>query len=726
MESEEELFLRQDAAFLETPEGVLLRGGGEDFFLKGKSAYRWLTALAPALSVGCTPERLCAGLDAERGTAVRRLLAQLVQSGFLRVRRVEPAGVLDEATRSRFAEQLAFLAHHTDTPRAAFRKVREARVLAVGDGPAAASAVRLLLRNGVRQVALCGSVDEAPDGLELFPGQDAAAVLGRAASWHPDALLVLPEGPSAGLVAALADHAAQRGLLFLAGCARAGRLLLGPLVRQGATGNSCWHCLQLRIARTGMSVAPEESPFELYPAVSAAAGSELAAELFKSLSGCIESELASGVVIRDPLSLESVREPLAAHPECPRCGQEESLDEGIDRILEFASGRHDLPRDDEERAAGQAAALAPTLGPLAECDDQELPQLLVKTGRVRAPDTTDPGAVRHAYGYSFATLEAARIDAVERMVRRTAVDDRTPSFLPKTLGTWEQLTDEGSDALSAARFGTRRPSTAPGDGPGPGPGLAKASAQDGSAEKSTWVPAFSLSRRTLTWIPQHIAFGPAGTDRVGTDSAGAAVGYGAGATFEETALAGVLSVLLHERVEAGLRGEVTVQALELTAAEHAGKELSILPALRRLAGALHFGELPAPDPAEPARVVVARAEPPTGSGRRPVQVAAIGLTRAEALLGAVLELAGLLQPPYDTPRLDSARALVCPDAWPWPAAPAEPVPAESALSASEAVDLAGLLAALGRRGREAVLVSTLPMAVAAGLPALTGRVLLTR
>lgn len=449
----------------------------------------------------------------------------------------------------------------------------------------------------------------------------------------------------------------------------------------------------------------EESPSELFPAVSAAAGSELAAELFKCLSGCIESELAGGVVIRDPLSLESVREPLVAHPACPHCSPEESLDEFIERILEFSAGRHDLPRGGEERAAGRAAALAPTLGPLADYDDQELPQLLVKTGRVRAPATTDPDAVPHACGYSFETLEAARTDAVERMVRRTAVDDRTPSFLPKTLGTWEQLTDEGRDALSAARFGTRRPSTAPWDGP---------------AEKSTWVPAFSLSRRTVIWIPQHVAFAPAGTD-----SAGEAVGYGAGATFEETALAGVLSVLLHERVEAGLRGEATVQALELTAAEHEGRELSILPALRRSAGALHFGELPAPDPAEPARVVVARAEPPTGGRRRPVQVAAIGLTRAEALRGAVLELAGLLQLPHGMPRLGSARSLVCPDAWPLPAAPPEPA-ASGTPAEPEAADLAGLLAALGRCGREAVLVSTLPPAVAAGLPALTGRVLLTR
>ena len=414
----EELFLRQDAAFLETPEGVLLRGGGEDFFLKGKSAYRWLTALAPALSVGCTAERLCAGLDADRAAAVRRLLAQLVRSGFVRVRRVEPEGVLDAATRSRFAEQISFLAHHTDTPQAAFRKVREARVLAVGEGPAAASAVRLLLRNGVRRVALCGSVDDAPEGLEPFPGHDDAAVLGRAASWRPDALLVLPEGPSAGLVAALADHAAQRELLFLAGHARADRLLLGPLVRHGGTSDSCWHCLQLRIAlteTTETSAARGEPPIELFPAVSAAAGSELAAELFKSLSGCIESELVNGVVLRDPLSLESTREPLVAHPSCPHCSHEEPLGECADRILEWSSGGHDLPRDGEKRAAAQTAALAPPRGPLADyvvrtvgSGDTAAPNENADNNNTAAPSPATTGLtstpVTMAYEYSGGEL----------------------------------------------------------------------------------------------------------------------------------------------------------------------------------------------------------------------------------------------------------------------------------------------------------------------------------
>lgn len=63
--------------------------------------------------------------------------------------------MLDAETSAAFAEQIAFFAHHTDTPKAAFRTVRDARVLLVGDGPCAASAARLLLRNGVRRVALC-------------------------------------------------------------------------------------------------------------------------------------------------------------------------------------------------------------------------------------------------------------------------------------------------------------------------------------------------------------------------------------------------------------------------------------------------------------------------------------------------------------------------------------------------------------------------------------------
>ncbi|MCX4670902.1 hypothetical protein OG453_30115 [Streptomyces sp. NBC_01381] len=700
--SNEELFLRQDAAFIEAPGGVLLRGSSEDFFLKGGSAYRWLTALAPALSRGCTEERLCAGLDEERAAAVSRLLGQLASSGFLRARRVEGDDVLDAETSAAFAEQIAFFAHHTDTPKAAFRTVRDARVLLVGDGPCAASAARLLLRNGVRRVALCrvaaGSDDAqgavaGVEGLEIFDERDGAAVRRRAAAWRPDALLVLPYGVPGALASDLAEHAGERGLLFLSGDASSEFLLLGPLV---GTGKSCRFCLQLWLAENGTIGG---APAELFPAVSAAAGSELAAELFKQLSGCMDSELSGGVVLRDPISLESVREPLAVHLDCPYCIKQQSLREFTASVMRFAAGGADLPVESAERAAHQETAAAPRLGLLAGFDDAELPQLLVKIGRARVGGAPGPDA----YGCSYDTLEAARTDAVERLARRVAAVRRTPVFMPVLTGSHGRLRGEGTDALPATAFGSPSPHT--GEDP---------------EGKDAWIPAYSLSRRVVTWIPERIAFAPA---LAAADPHGdMAAGYGAGATFEETALNGLLSVLLHERVRAACAGTAAVRRLDPSAAGQVSRELSILPSLRRLAADVSFTEVLGDGP---ERVVVAHAQPLRDSRRTAVRVAAIGLTRTDALHRAVLELAGLLQLPAEGPRLDSARSVVLVPYEEFPEARGEAEPGPG--SGAEAADggLAGLLAALRGRGREAVIVRTLPPAPAAGLPALTGRVLLT-
>ncbi|MGW8485720.1 YcaO-like family protein [Streptomyces sp. NPDC055886] len=707
-----ELFLRQDSVFLETPEGVLLRGGEEDFFLKGKSAYRWLTALAPALSEGCTEEQLRSGLDAQRSEAVGNLVAQLVRSGFLRERRVESAELLNAEVRFRFAEQIAFLAHYGDTPQAAFRKVRSSRVLVVGEGPGALAAVRMLLRNGVHAVALCGADAEAPQvrsardrllgelfdagvgaSLDLMAEHSDERIAARAAAWEPDAMLAVPEGPSAKLLDLLAAHAAQNGLSFLPGRLRSGKIMLGPLLTGGSS--PCERCFQLRLAESGPAAFPAESE-QLFPAVAAAAGSELAADLFKQLSGCMRPESAAAVVIRDPLSLESTRELLSVHPACPSCMRRETPADFARSLEELAVGGHDLPSETAARSSHHAAVTAPTFGELAGYDDDELPQLLVKTGRVRRAAEGGSAAV----GHSFDTLQAARVDAVQRLVRHHAVSRRAPAFLPTRVGSCGELMSDGQEVLPAERFSA----LAPGD----------VRSSTGQAAV-TWVPALSLAHRTAVWIPRDVAF-----DGAESTSSHRAAGYGAGATFEETVTSGLLSALLHERLRDRIAGRAGARDIELPSGS-AGKDLAILPSVRRLAGGLHLSEITGETPVS---VVVARADAPASG--KPLQVAAVGVTRTAALRTAVLELAGMLQGPQDGPYPDRAETLACPDDWPRlgthaPAGDQEP-PGTPAGRTEPAI----LLDALRRAGREAVYVTISPPTGASQqLPALCGRVLLT-
>ncbi|WP_433545101.1 TOMM precursor leader peptide-binding protein [Streptomyces sp. CA-294286] len=733
------LFLRQDAVFLEAPDGVLLRGGRGDFFLKGKAPYRWLVALAPALSAGRTQDELCEGLDAGRRAAVERIVGQLVEGGFVQRRRGEPDALVDPAAQQTYAEQIAFLAHHTETPLAAFRRIRSGRVLVVGEGESARAAVRMLLRNGVGRVALCGgpapdaaSPGPVPDGgrpgtdgraddlgrdgleeagrFERLPAEDDVQVLAALARWRPDAVLAVPQGPSLRLLDALFHHAAQNSLLFLAGRQQGKELRLGPLL--SGRNSPCWTCAQLQQAEYGPSefaaalfgekVSGRSRNREiLHPAVAAAVGSELAAEMFKSLSGCMESELTGALVIRDVLSLESVREPLHAHPHCPDCPPPAAPDDHAQRLHALAAGEQDV-----EEGRLSEAPMTPLTGLLAAYDDADLSQHLVKTGSVRRNGPPGPAA----FGHSHLSLERARADAVRRLAADAAARAGRPAFLPVLRATPRQVAADAGIAPAAAPLLSPSLRTAPDVG-------------------VTWVQALSLTRRAAVWIPAEAAFGDAQADVPGP------TGHTAGSGFAETALSGILAALLRERLLDRLAGKAEAQTLVPTTEEAARAELSILPALERRSGELRLCELTSDGP---ARVAVVGTD---GTQHPSVHVAGVGLNRTDALLAALLELAGVLQNPHPGPRLDGPRTFVCPDNWPAlgptgavpTTGPADgPVPADlqanprADLPDNPRADLTGVLEVLRSTGRDALFVSTTPPFTRRSAPLITGRVLLTR
>ncbi|CAM5663527.1 hypothetical protein SAVIM338S_06838 [Streptomyces avidinii] len=164
------VLLRQDSVFLESEDGVFLRSGAGDFFIKGQWVHPLLSRLARALAGGATLRELCQGLPEERARVVSALVRSLADRDFVRTLDDEPDGLLDAAEESYFAEQLAYLSHHTRTPRAALRRVRDARVAVLGaasdagPGTGAWSAVRTLARNGVGHLALLSGAPEAGPG----------------------------------------------------------------------------------------------------------------------------------------------------------------------------------------------------------------------------------------------------------------------------------------------------------------------------------------------------------------------------------------------------------------------------------------------------------------------------------------------------------------------------------------------------------------------------------
>ncbi|MER7000322.1 TOMM precursor leader peptide-binding protein [Streptomyces sp. NPDC000410] len=735
---------------------MFLRGAHGDSFLKGKAVYQWLTALAPRLAVGCGIDALCDGLDDRRRDMVVRLVERLHGAGFLTLREPEPAGLLPDEVEQRFGEQISFLAHDGDRPRERFRRWRETRTMVVGSGPAAVSAVRTLLRNGAREVAVAWRGDDAPTGawdgdlaeltdagtparLEKFRLDSADAAVHAVDAWAPDAIVLTPDERNAEespLRELLFAHAYGTRRVFIAAREAGGYLVKGPLVPAG--GRSCWSCAENWLAEhmaDTMTVQENGHEYpELYPAVLAAVGSELSLEIFRHIAATGPAGLESAVVVQDPLTLAARRETLPPHPRCPACAPQTDVPDTKASLLALAEGRLDLPADADERYERYRSVLAESTGMLRRFDDASVPQTAVKAGAVRGA-----GSARGlTYGFHADSLIEARCAAVERAAIRAAAT--APAPLATVHRTRKDLADQGESTVTADGLAlTRRPDPGRED--------------DGRDEERAirWTPALSLLDLRTVWVPADLVSG-AGNDPAAEH---ALSGYGAGASFTEVAVGGVLSALLHERIQETLGGR-TDPAAELIPLDDAaaGSGLSIVPGLAR-SGTLTVAALPGPGP---AHVVTARHESPDGT----LQTVAAGVDRAEAARAALVELAGRIQrrsltEPEPEPEgtaadrdgtaPDGGPSLLCPPQWPALAPspghpstghpstgrpnPGHPGPATAPSppppgTAEGADRLARLVAGLRADGRDALLVATPPASLGGTeAPVRVGRVLLT-
>ncbi|WP_424216100.1 TOMM precursor leader peptide-binding protein (plasmid) [Streptomyces sp. BI20] len=744
------IFLRQDAVFIEADGGVFLRGGNGEFFVDNPSAYPWLSRLAPALAAGTTLRELCSGLDPARAATLTHLVGLLAGHGFVRSLAEEPDELLGPAERARFAPQLAYLAHHTDTPAAALRRVRRARVLVAGAGHGAPAAARALLRNGFGRVGLlrpdgagdpeaaasvraeareltAAGVDAGVEELPI-PG-DLRAEDTRISDWAPTAVLVTAEGLTGTAVTALADLARRRAAPFLAVRLVGETLLKGPLVDPGAAG-ACRHCLRRQLGDTADDAllaaflrdeenerprrvfsgrTPGDSAFT--PLLDAMTGNELAAEMFLHVSGAFSSELLGAVVLQDVESLESRREWIPRRLDCPACGPgpdggSEGTRQVMTAVKSFRAGDADLSEDPVERASRHAAALAPTTGLLRAFDDDDLPQFPVRAARLRVADPAGTEVLGHAVGTSL----DARALAVERALRHAAA--HAPAPPPTRYTTAAALRVEQGDPVAFAGLE---------DHPRP------------------WTPTLRLRDDATVWVPVERAL-PTGP--------GAPAGVGVGCSARATLTSALLSALLTERLDALLAGLARPAPLRSTQGLQA-LDTPLLRALNR-GGTLRLGRLPDPRdgtaPSLPVHVVLARHEPDRPGTGPSHQVAAIGATESAAVGAALVELVAALGP-YPAGAPGGPTTVRCPEDWPTPDLPPHPAPPvpvpvpvddrahghgpgpdEDTGTRAES-DPERIVAALAARNRDALFLPLAPAALPTGPDgtptALIGRVLLT-
>ncbi|GAB2556960.1 hypothetical protein [Kribbella endophytica] len=421
--------MRQDVAFLETLDGVYVRGADGPFVIRGAGAYRYLSALLPHLDGSNELSEIVAGLPEAHVGAVKSLLGTLASRGVV----LDGAGaVVDEEVRERFPSQIALLEHHGDDG-SGFARVAAARVLVVGeDAESTATLAAALTANGV------GSAADGFVKTSTQAGETADLVC----------LLAL-DGPSQQLFA-LAEQARQAGTAFLPVIRVGDQLVAGPW--QGSVSiqsallrmsdNALSGTAELwQAAVAGPSTAPARSAL---PGVAATMLLNVVGfEIFKQLSGTMPSDLDETVVLVDPDRLTVHTEHVVAHPavepaavsaaekspagssvpaSATEVGATEAGATGLGAAAAGAAeagGVAEFAADSVETAYRRFdSVVADTVGLMRRFDDDAVPQIPVKTAVLLAPAADAKPLVT----FGVETVLEARLAALEAAAVRYALN----------------------------------------------------------------------------------------------------------------------------------------------------------------------------------------------------------------------------------------------------------------------------------------------------------------
>ncbi|HTZ43216.1 MAG TPA: TOMM precursor leader peptide-binding protein [Jatrophihabitans sp.] len=607
--------LRNDVVFLRVDTGIYLRSAETSCVLKGPGVYDWIAALGPRMTGEWTVADLCTGLDDARRRTAEGLLRTLLDRGFARDASASDDGGLTEPVLARFASQINFVEHfmHGDdrSPQQLFGAFRTSRVLLIGGRAGILdAAVRGLLRNGLAEVSVAGAHTPESFTAELAALEAAGA---------PANLVSLPAVPhdvgDYDVVIAAADAGSGAALLELTrrvvGADRpapvllpvvvhGGHAILGPV--SGPAEQPCWVCAQLRWAansdpRTGadfwrglaLGTAGADGGSSLI--TDEMLGNALAFEVFRLRSGQLGRDDQSRAVVQDLTTLESGRERVLPHPQCPL--------------------PHQVPAGEARPLAGQepnliegSVLVSPRLGLLSAWTDESIKQIPVKTGRVRLGW---PGALAGGAREIAAFDVDVILDARARAVLAAA------STYAGRLGPIGRSGGGSAEEIALDRFEVRSGAAA-----GPQQWLAAVSLADGSPAR---VPAAVA----YPWSPANAGLAAEPT------SAGAAAGW----SVEEVQERGLCSALAYRAIRAALRSGAPLPRVaegELAADDESA---FLLEALRHLDLRPRVLLLPGAEPAHAALVLV-----DNPAGGRPDWAIGSGLSAQDAVRAGLRDAVG--------------------------------------------------------------------------------------
>lgn len=718
--------LLHDTAFFLTDRGLLFLREQESFLIKNKAAIRWFSRFGPYLDGGHTLAELCEGFEPERFANIATLVGTLLQKGVLKNIQTEPAFLLPEAVRQRFASQIECIAHHSDTPQRCFQAFRQSHVLLVGTGEMLFTLARSLLHNGLQELTLA-SLDNTQEcerrlatdlqdmrqsGVECALTSMTYSALQHSQDMRAyDLVTCCAESDGLGQIAKLNTFCLEADVPFLPAVTLGGLALLGPLVH--STSGPCWLCALLRFSsnaestysaalwqamQCGQSFAGTGT--RLFTPPARMIGNGLGFEIFKILTKILPSEVENGALVQNLETLESGRNTLMRHPSCPACSQAKNIS-ARQRLQAIVTGQRDCHLASEELSARAQLLIDPLLGICSRFADDDLTQMPLHQTKLLLGSPTSPLEQRlDVRAYSMNHLREARQLACAEALKRYA--RALPDKKNLIFANRDEIEKYGEQVIEAHQLSTWSGG--------------HTTAQNNC---TVWQPAFAYFAQTCCVVPAAAIYPASSLNRQGMierNTAGLAIGQ----TFQETLADGMLSALAFIHLRDLLSDQARVIQRDPATLEVNDADLHfLLKSLDHLEQRYTVLEVVHPSPLHV--VIVQSADmPKIGS----LYTIGWGLSGSTALKKALLELLGKLQTLQvdgeivDTscaffPAFSSCNAFVCAD------------PTASRFLDSEAT-LAQIEDYLRSQPYEVLFVDTTPLDIYEHATYISGSVLIAR
>ena len=646
--------LKHNWVFIQTADGLLVKGEEKDFYLKGKSIARWVFALKPYLTGEYTLEQLCEKLAPAQREHMQQILTHLWQKGVvINLLPEAPEDLLPSDLYQQFRAQIEYLAHYIDYPQKQFRQWRESSLLLHGSGESLTALALFCLRNGLKRITLSPVDSARPVGTLTSLEREATALRQAGCPVEIEVLahpFTSPDFSLAGYdlvvycsnqgslkdIYALQARCWQAGKAFLAATPLGREMMLGPLVSgwdQAGTleegrETPCWLCALLRYAAhceteiqallwRGLALGGETLEMPLFPAVARRVGQGLGFELFKTLTGAARSKLEHGVNLHNVETLESEFSQVEPHPLCPLCSQVVP-DDARDQLEAVLAGSRDHEYSDDELYEKCLDLLNPHTGLFTAFQDEELEQLPLKTSRLvgYAPTSLRESLAKQVFVLD--TPHQARLLALKQSTSRYV------GYLPDSrsllCATPQALRSEGKIPVLPQELAT-----------------CSGTQVAGPDESMAWLPAYALLRQSQIYVPAAGVYTHAWPNRDGVFERTWA-GTATETSFERLIQVGLSSALTYEYRKHLLHQRCQLKPLDLSELVPEDVDLTFLNrSVARLARSLALHEVRAN---LPLRAVLARTDDTAGPE---LAALGLGLSLPEAARAALINLVGGLQ-----------------------------------------------------------------------------------